>query len=258
MQEQEYWIWLSRIEGLGPIKIKQLLDKCKTPKKIWELQKEELLLIKGIGEKIATQILETKYRQSLEKYVAYMKQYHIGMITILDKDYPENLKYVYDAPIVLYYKGNKKLLNQANKIAIVGCRDCSQYGMQVSLKFSYELAKQNICIVSGLAKGIDRYSHLGCIKAKGNTIAVLGNGLDQVYPIENKGLYDEILKTGGLILSEYVIGTKPNKLNFPARNRIISGLSRGLIVVEAKQKSGTLITVDFALEQGKDVFVVPR
>ena len=256
--EEVYWIWLSRIEGLEPVKIKQLLDKYQTPEKIWKLQKEELLQIKGIGEKMVIQILERKYRENLEQYKAYMRKWNIGMINILDKDYPKSLKNIYDAPIVLYYKGNKQLLNKNKIIAMVGCRKCSLYGRQVSLKFSYELAKQKVCIISGLAEGIDSYSHLGCIKAGGNTIAVLGNGIDQVYPIGNRDLCNEILKTGGLILSEYVIGTKPNRLNFPARNRIISALSKGILVIEAKRKSGTQITVDFALEQGKEVFVIPR
>lgn len=254
----KYWIWLSRIEGLGPMKIKQLLETYKTPEEIWKLSKEELMQVKGIGEKIADQILNKTYRQNLEQYIAYMKQYHIGMITIRDFDYPESLKHIYDVPAILYYKGNQELLNYNNIIAMVGCRQCSQYGKEVSIQFSYQLAKQGMCIVSGMAKGIDGYSHMGCIKAGGKTIAVLGSGVDQIYPKENAFLYHQILKTGGLILSEYVIGTKPNKLNFPARNRIISGLSKGVIVVEAKEKSGTLNTVDFALEQGKDVFVIPR
>ncbi len=253
----EYWIWLSRIEGLGPIKIKQLLEIYQTPENIWKLSKKELMKIKGIGEKIANKIVDATYRENLEKYAKYMKKYDIGMITILDKDYPERLKHIYDAPMILYYKGNKKLLKHSYTIGMIGCRECSEYGKQVSLTFSNKLAKQGVCIISGMAKGIDSYSHRGCIQAGGKTIAVLGNGLDQIYPKENLGLYNKILETEGLILSEYVIGTKPNKLNFPARNRIISGLSDGVIVVEAKEKSGTLNTVDFALEQGKDVFVIP-
>ncbi len=258
MEEQEYWIWLSRIEGLGPIKTKELLEKYHTPEKIWRLTKEELIKIKGIGEKIATQIVNEEYRQNLKQYSNYMEKYHIGIITISDEDYPESLKHIYDAPIILFYKGNRALLKHPYKIAMVGCRECSNYGKEVSLAFSYELAKNDVCIVSGMAKGIDAYSHMGCLKAGGKTIAVLGNGLDQIYPKENAMLHNQILQTGGLILSEYIIGTKPNKLNFPARNRIISGLSKGVIVVEAKEKSGTLNTVDFALDQGKDVFVVPR
>ncbi len=252
----EYWIWLSRIEGLGPIKIKELLKQYKTPENIWELDKNKLMQTKGIGENIANSILKKEYRENLEQYVKYMKKYNIGIITIEDKDYPKKLLHIYDAPAILYYKGDKKLLH-TDIIAMIGCRECSNYGKEVSIKFSYELAKNGITIISGMAKGIDSYSHIGCIKAGGKTIAVLGSGLDIIYPKENCLLYDEILSAKGLILSEYVIGTKPSKLNFPARNRIISGLSNGVIVVEAKGKSGTLNTVDFALEQGKDVFVVP-
>lgn len=258
MNEQCYWIWLSRIEGLGPIKIKQLLEMYKSPEQIWKLSKKELVEIKGIGEKLAEKILDLSYKENLNKYISYMQKYDIGIITIQDEIYPEKLKHIYDSPAILYYKGNKQLINYNKIVAMVGCRECSKYGECVSKKFSYELAKKGICIISGMAKGIDSYSHLGCIEAGGKTIAVLGSGIDQIYPKENAILYNEILKTGGLILSEYVIGTKPTKLNFPARNRIISGLSDSIIVVEAKEKSGTLNTVDFALEQGKDVFVIPR
>lgn len=258
MNDKKYWIWLSRLEGVGPIKIKRLLEIYKTPKIIWKLEKEELLKIKGIGEKIANQILDEKYRSNLEQYIEYMEKYHVGIITILDEDYPKNLKNIYDPPIVLYYKGNRKLVNSNKIIAIIGCRNCSIYGENVSKKFSYDLAKEGISIISGMAKGIDRAAHIGALKEKGKTIAVLGSGLDRIYPSENLELYNEIIKNGGIVLSEYVIGTNANRLNFPARNRIISGLSDGVLVVEAKEKSGTLITVDFALEQGKDVYVVPR
>lgn len=257
MNDKRYWIWLSRIEGVGAIKIKQLLKKYKTPEAIWKLKKEELLKIEGIGEKVSNQILNEKYRKNLGQYLEYMKKYNIGIITILDEDYPVSLKNIYDPPAVLYYKGNKRLLNYSKIIAIIGCRYCSKYGENVSKKFSNDLVHAGICIISGMAKGIDSASHIEALKQKGKTIAVLGSGLDRVYPKENIKLYNEIIKNEGLIISEYVIGTNANKMNFPARNRIISGLSDGVIVVEAKEKSGTLITVDFALEQGKDVFVVP-
>lgn len=258
MNKQYYWIWLSRIEGLGPIKTKQLLEIYESPEQIWKISKKELTNIKGIGEKLAEKILDVKYRENLSKYISYMQKYNIGIITIQDKIYPEKLRNIYDSPVILYYKGNKQLLNDSKIVAMIGCRECSEYGKYVSKEFSYELAKKDICIISGMAKGIDSYSHLGCIEARGKTIAILGSGIDQIYPKENTILYNQILKTNGLILSEYVIGTKPTKLNFPARNRIISGLSDKIIVIEAKEKSGTLNTVDFALEQGKDVFVVPR
>ncbi|MBO5478155.1 MAG: DNA-processing protein DprA [Clostridia bacterium] len=204
----EYWIWLSRIQGLGPIKMKQLLEKYQTPEKIWQLNKEELMQTKGIGEMTAEEILKDKYRKNLEQYCNYMEKYNIGIITIFDSYYPERLKHIYDPPVVLYYKGNKELLRKENVIAMVGCRECSKYGKEISSKMSYELAKQGICIVSGMAKGIDSYSHIGCMKAGGKTIAVLGNGLDQIYPKENIGLYHQIIQTGGLLLSEYVIRHK--------------------------------------------------
>jgi DNA processing protein len=257
MEKQKYWIWLSRIDGLGPIKVKELLKKYSVDA-IWNLTKEELLEVNGIGESIANKILDTKYRKNLDQYITYMKKYNIGVISIQDNEYPESLKNIYDSPIVLYYKGNIELLKHNKIIAMVGCRKCSNYGKNISTKLSYDLAQKGFYIASGMAIGIDSYSHNGCINAGGKTIAVLGNGLDCIYPKENTSLYNRIIQTGGLILSEYVIGTKPSRINFPARNRIISGISRGIIVVEAKEKSGTLNTVDFALEQGKDVFVVPR
>ena len=186
-----------------------------------------------------------------------MQKNNIDVVNIQDKEYPQMLKEIYSPPISLYIKGDKNILNN-NSIAIIGCREASEYGKKASKYFSYNLAKKGINIVSGLAKGIDSYSHIGAICANGKTIAVIGNGLDTIYPKENKNLEENIIKSGGAILSEYPLGTKPEKMNFPARNRIISGLSKAVVVIEAKEKSGTLITVDFALEQGRDVYVVPR
>ena len=185
-----------------------------------------------------------------------MEKNNIDIISIQDKDYPSLLKEIYDPPICLYIRGNKKILNNES-IAIIGCRDASDYGLNVANEFAYNLSKQNINIISGLARGIDSEAHLGAVRANQKTIAVLGNGLDIIYPKENINLVQNILNSGGAIISEYPLGTKPKKENFPARNRIISGMSKGLLVVEAKEKSGTLITVDFALEQGRDVFVIP-
>lgn len=185
-----------------------------------------------------------------------MKENNIDIIGFEDKEYPDLLKEIYNPPLNLYIRGNRNILNDVN-IAIIGCRDASRYGEDVAVKFAFDLSKKNINIVSGLARGIDSFAHIGAIKAEGKTIAVLGNGLDIIYPSENKYLAKKILDLDGAIISEYPLGTKPDKTNFPARNRIISGLSNGVLVVEAKEKSGTLITVDFALEQGRDVFVVP-
>ena len=178
------------------------------------------------------------------------------IITINDSGYPEQLKTIYDAPKKLYVRGNKEILSNIG-IAIVGCRDNTRYGELIAKNLGYNLAKQGINVISGLAKGIDSFAHIGAIYAKGKTIAVLGNGIDTIYPIENDTIAKKIIEYGGCIISEYPPNTKIEKRNFPARNRIISGLSRGVIIVEAKEKSGALITADFALEQGRDVFAVP-
>lgn len=256
MTETQYWIWLSRIEKLGSIKTQKLLEIYGVPKNIWNATKEELLKIEGIGEETTKQILKEEYRKGLEKYEIYMKQNNIELIHIYDKYYPEKLKTIYDKPIVLYIKGNKSILNEFS-LAIIGCRDHTKYGEIVAKNISYEISKNNIVTISGLARGIDSIAHKETLKAKGKTIAVIGSGVDNIYPEENKELAKEIIKNGGAIISEYVIGTKPQKMNFPARNRIISGMSNGVVVIEAKKKSGTMITVDFALEQGKEVFAIP-
>lgn len=181
----------------------------------------------------------------------------IKTITIQDKNYPEKLKHIYNPPKKLYILGDENILNKTS-IAMIGCRNCSEYGKRVSYQFAQELAKRNIVIVSGFARGVDTYAHQGAISVKERTIAVLGCGLDVVYPAENKELYKQIVQKGGAIISEYQLGTSPLRQNFPARNRIISGLSDGVLVIEARQRSGTLITVEHALEQGKDVYAVPR
>ena len=170
------------------------------------------------------------------------------------KFYPEKLTHIYAPPAKLYVLGNEDILDKP-AIAIIGCRQASSYGKKVAYEFAYQLAKKGIIIISGLARGIDSYAHLG---AKGKTIAFLGSGFNHIYPAEHKGLCIEIMKNGGSIITEYSPETKPIPTNFPSRNRIISGLSNGVLVVEAKQKSGTLITVDHALDQGKEVFVIPR
>lgn len=260
-EKKKYWIWLSLINGLGAIKKKKLLEIYEIPEKIYGLKKEELLEIEGIGEKLADKILNEEIRKSIPKHIEYMQKNNIDIININENDYPQLLKQIYDAPISLYIKGDKKILNNKS-IAIVGCREASEYGKKVAKYFAYNLTQNKFNIISGLAKGVDSFAHIGSICAGnkedyGKTIAVIGNGLDSIYPSENIQLAKKIIENGGAIISEYPLGTKPDKMNFPARNRIISGMSNGVVVVEAKEKSGTLITVDFALEQGRDVFVVP-
>lgn len=186
----------------------------------------------------------------------------IEKISINEKEYPQQLKNIYDPPQCLYVLGNKNILNQKG-IAIVGSRKCTNYGKEMAIKISEELSKNKINIISGLAIGIDSYAHFGNIKIQnikneyGKTIAVLGSGIDQIYPKQNVELARKIIQTGGCIISEYPIGTMPKKEHFPQRNRIISGLSIGVVIVEAQEKSGALITADFAIEQGREVFAVP-
>ena len=283
LEEKKYWIWISLVKNLGPKRKLKLLKLYEEPEKIYKLPKEELLKVDGIGEETANNILDSKNEKLLDYHIRYMKEHNIDIIHIYEEDYPQMLKQIYDPPICLYIKGNKKILNNKN-IGIVGCRECTEYGKKASKYFAYNLAKENINVVSGLAKGVDSYAHIGCLSkyyenknsgkinkncgksnyncgknnnVYGKTIAIVGNGLDSIYPKENVELAKQIIESGGAIISEYPCGTKADKMNFPARNRIISGISCGIIVVEAKEKSGTLITVDFALEQGREVFIVP-
>lgn len=235
---------------------RELLQNFETIENLYNAKEEELLNVKGIGKNYAKLILNSKKEHAIDKHIDFMLKNNIDIISIEDNEYPKILKSTYDPPVSLYIRGNKKILNN-DSIAIIGCRECSQYGKNVAQELAYNIARQRINIVSGLAKGIDGIAHKGAILAGGKTIAVLGNGLDTIYPAENIPLAKEILKTGGAIISEYPLGEKPQKQNFPERNRIVSGMSKGIVVVEAKEKSGTLITVDFALEQGRDVFVVP-
>ena len=243
------------IGGLGYKTYEKLIKKFKNMQGIWNASKEELQSAK-IKTNVIENILDKKIRNIIKKHLNFMRMNDIDIIYIEDKEYPEKLKQIYDPPICLYIKGNKEILNNKS-IAIIGCRDYSEYGKYNAIRFSNELAKNKINIVSGLAKGIDSFAHFGAIKAKEKTVAVLGNSLDMIYPSENKKLAEEIIKTGGALISEYALGTKPSKYTFPARNRIISGMSEGVLVIEAKEKSGTLITVDFALEQGREVYAIP-
>ena len=255
LNEKKYWIWLSLIKNLGSKRKLKLLEVYKNPEEIYKLSKDDLLSIEGFGQETVDNILNSKNPDLLNYHIKYMEENKIDVINICEENYPQILREIYDPPISLYINGNENIFNKKS-IGIVGCRECSEYGKNAAKYFAYNLAKENICIVSGLARGVDSYAHLGSLST-GRTIAVLGNGLDMIYPKENAMLANEIIKRGGTIISEYPCGVRPNKMNFPARNRIISGISDGIIVVEAKEKSGTLITVDFAFEQGRDVFVVP-
>lgn len=253
----EYEVWLSNINISNKRKI-ELLKKFRSAKKIWNLDKKSLEKL-DLKESEINNILENEEKRNLEKYVNYMVKHNILLVSCFSEKYPDSLKFIDNRPVFLYIRGNIENLYE-DCVAIVGSRNASIYGRNVARKIAKELADRNINIVSGLAAGIDKFAHLGALESKtGKTIAVLGTGIsdNEIYPFENKKLFENILENKGTIISEFKLGTKPLKYNFPLRNRIISGLSKKLIVVEAAQNSGSLITADFALEQGKDIYAVP-
>ena len=256
IEDKYYKVWLSLIKNLGIKRYLCLIERFKSFKGIYNAKEYDLKEIAGIGGKISSQLLDENIRILAKRHLEYMIKNNIDIVSIYDIEYPNLLKEIYDPPINLYVRGDKKILSDFC-LAIIGCREATEYGRKVAQEFSYKLSKENVIIVSGLARGIDAMAHWGTVYAKGKTVAVLGNGLDSVYPKENNHLAQMIIESGGAIISEYPLGTRPDKMNFVARNRIISGLSRGVVIVEAKEKSGTLLTVDFALEQGRDIFVVP-
>ena len=212
-----------------------------------------------IGEKNAIKILNCKNLSEAEQHLKIMKENNIKLISVRDYKYPEKLKFIQDNPAFLYVRGNEDILDD-DSVGIVGCRYATNEGKKIARYIGKELTDRNINVISGLAIGIDKYAHLGALDSDiGKTIAVLGCGVsdDDIYPYQNKKVFERILEKGGAIVSEYCIGSKPEKEHFPKRNRIISGLSDKIIVVEAKIRSGSLITANWGLEQGKDIFAVP-
>ncbi|MDI6618278.1 MAG: DNA-processing protein DprA [Clostridiales bacterium] len=210
--------------------------------------------IEGISDTLARNIIERRNEKKLASEIENILSKGIKIISIDDKSYPEKLKQIYDPPYVLYVRGNMEKYEK--NVAVVGSRRCTMYGRNAAKKLSFMLSKYNIGVISGMARGIDTQAHMGAIENGGYTCAVLGCGCDIVYPPENKKLMDEIIEHGSVV-SEYPPGVMPLSGNFPARNRIISGMSDGVLVVEAGEKSGALITADFALEQGRDVYAIP-
>jgi len=243
------------ISGVGPRKTLDLISRFDTLDNIFSASYHDLTRIPGIKDKIARAILRDPDEELLHGQVKLIEKFQVKMVTIWDDSYPERLKQIYDPPIALFCRGNIDLLNSEG-IGMVGTRTPTSYGREISKEFSRDLARKGLTIISGAAKGVDSLVHEACLKAGGSTIAVLGNGVDRVYPAENRPLYHEISEKG-LIISEFLMGSKPDAQNFPRRNRIISGLSLGTIVIEAAERSGSLITAYFALDQNREVFAVP-
>ncbi|WP_416198055.1 MAG: DprA-WH domain-containing protein [Sporanaerobacter sp.] len=251
---KETLIWLNNIK-IGNRTVEKILKHFENISDIWQATNSEIMSIKGINEEIKKRIIFHRNPNQLDEVMEKINELGINVITVLDENYPVNLRYVYDNPMVLYCKGDFTEKDNLS-IAIVGSRKATAYGKWASEKFSRELAKLGITVISGMAKGIDTYAHRGALNENGRTIAVLGSGIDVIYPKNNKDLYNEISQNGAVV-SEFSIGTEPYATNFPLRNRIISGMSLGVIVIEATEKSGSLITVEHAIEQGKEVFAVP-
>ena len=250
-----YWLWFSKIIEISPKTKLELLKTFRTTKNIYYSNKDEFFK-NGFSHNLFSIIKSKVDLNVYERMYKYMINNNIMMVNIYDNGYPDTLKKIYDPPVALFLQGDVSTLTY-RKIGVVGTRMATMYGMKTAYQIGEDLGNENICTVSGLAIGIDAYAHMGALNSGGNTIAVLGNGIDYIYPKENISIYKKI-KEKGLLISEYVPGTKPYPQNFPRRNRIISGLSDSIIVVEASHKSGALITADIALDNGKDIYAVPR
>ncbi len=254
MTSQEALMVLNAIPGLGASGIKKLMAVFGNANQILQKNYEELLE-QGLASSLVTNIVHFPKDKFLEGEYNHLRQKGAQVITIVDEDYPSCLKEIPSAPIVLYIRGKRQMLSSLG-IAMVGSRQASFYGMKMAESFARAFAQAGITVISGLARGIDTASHQGCLKAQGATMAVLGCGLNHIYPKENALLLEDIAAKG-LLVSEFPMDTAPLMYNFPRRNRIISGLSLATVIIEASPKSGALITADCALEQGREVFAVP-
>lgn len=248
------WYWISKKEELGQRTIKKLIDKFQSIERIYEAKTNELEEF-HLKEEILSYLMKKVSVHELAEEMEKMKQRGIYFVSMDEEEYPSRLKKLYDAPWFLYYRGELPK-EEMPSVAIIGARNCTVYGSDVSYYFAKELSEHGVQIISGLARGIDGMAHQGAVASNGKTYGVIGNGVDLCYPRENYELYQKVVGAGG-ILSEYPLGSKALPYHFPLRNRLIAGLSDGILVIEAKEKSGTLITVDSGLEQGKDIYAIP-
>jgi DNA processing protein len=249
-----YLVGLSLLPGIGPARFHRLVEHFKEPERAWRASEQELLAL-GVDAKSLPALLEKRRSLSIKAEMERLERLEVQVLSIFDPDYPPRLKEIYNAPPLLYMKG--ELTRQDDQsIGVVGTRGPSVYGKELAARIVPELVASGLTIVSGLARGIDSIAHTAALQAGGRTMAVLGNGIDVIYPAENRRLYARIAAQGAVV-TEYPLGTKPDAFNFPARNRIISGLALGAVVVEAQLGSGALITADYALEQNREVFAFP-
>lgn len=258
-EETSCWVGFNIFSGIGPVRFKLLLEYFGSAKKAWNAPAQTLKKIR-LGEKLTDEFVDFRRRFTISEYIEQFEKLHVSVLTLREPKYPKLLKQIQDAPFVLYVKGhgNKQPINLDRTIAVVGTRQITPYGVQVTRRIVEGLVAYGFTIVSGLAYGVDACAHQTAIDSGGKTIAVLGCGIDIIAPPSNARLYHQIGEEGyGAIVSEMPLGLRPNKGLFPARNRIISGLSLGVVVTEGADDSGALITARNAAEQGREVFAVP-
>jgi DNA processing protein len=254
-REGTYWLALALTPGLGPTRIKKLTEHYGTAERVFQASLTELEAM-GMRAVSAQSIATGKSLELAQEECVKAVEARARIISLSDPEYPARLKEIYDPPVVLFVKGRVEVLAQPG-IAMVGTRHPTPYGSGMAERLSTDLAARGLVIISGLARGVDTASHRGAVAAKGKTVAVLGTGIDVMYPRENSRLAEQIVALGGALITEFPVGTSPTPQNFPIRNRIISGMSAGVLVVEAAEYSGTRITSRCALEQNRDVYAVP-
>ncbi len=243
------------IDKLGPVRVRSLIAALGSPEAIFAAGPDELMKAGGVGRDLAAGIVEQRGRADAGREEERAAKLGARLVTPVDGEYPEPLKAIHDPPLALYVRGALEAKDR-HAVAVVGTRHATHYGLTVADRLGYQLAKVGFTVVSGLARGIDTAAHRGALKGGGRTLAVLGSALDKLYPPENEALAKEIAEHGAVI-SEYTLGREPDRTTFPYRNRVVSGLSMGVVVVEAGRNSGALMTADQALEQGRSVFAVP-
>lgn len=255
-EETLYAAALQSLPGCGCRRLQALLDVCRSPRRAWEADwNEELRRRTGLGPRVFAKLREERNVFDWDTFLHKLDFYHVRPIALWDDDYPCWLPFIAQPPLVLFCQGTMQA--DGSSIAMVGSRKASPYGMNAAEMIAAGLAEQGFTIVSGGACGIDTRAHQGALKGQGRTVAVVANGLDKTYPRENKALFRKIIESGGAVISEYAFGVAPLAQNFPARNRIIAGMAAATAVIEAAMHSGSLITANFALEEGRDVFAMP-
>lgn len=255
LEERLYTAALQSVYQLGSRRIRAFVALYGSAKDVWNTPTHELQAALGLSDKLTKALQQAKDSYDWDKQLAYLETYKVHLVTLWEDTYPAALQQTYNPPAVLYYRGDLPSTNRT--AAIVGARKATPYGLNVTQTLSRMMASHDVLIVSGGARGIDTKAHKGALAQRGKTIAVVANGLDLTYPAENKRLFENIVDRGGAVISEYAFGMAPLAMNFPARNRIIAGLCHCTVVIEAALRSGSLITADFALEEGRDVFAVP-